>query len=232
MGFTAGIYKYPKYKNYGVNELNIVDKYFEYYNNSWAQKHYSTVEQFLDGKSVDTKAIEYFKPFIHDEEYSKDVLWHELANWCSDGIELYNIINENKTELSEDGSCLLSKDYIVELLTKCIMKLQELQGPVDYYISHSFRDLSSADEDANDYENESEPSRVLTPCDGVVLEDENGNQRSEYTSKYILDGETYITVLSCDAETYQKYMRYCSALIKCLQETDFTKEVIVYSGGW
>lgn len=238
MGFDAWINVYPRYKNYTIEDIETVEKYFNYEKSEGLQKAY-TLEQYLEGKTVDKDAVEFYRNFLHNEsEFLRNVIYKEKASWCSNGTRLYHIIENYKYGDSARDTPTefeLTKDDLIHIINKCVKNFKDISVPKDCYINNAFRDVQQCDYYDGEsiiFENDGDPKRIMYPCDGVVLTDRDGNEHTKYTSECAYDGEFWLTVMSSDEDDYINYMGYLVALVECLTTVDFEKEMVVYGGGW
>ena len=232
MGFTCAIYRCPKYKDLSFKNIMDINEYFHYFDNSWAQKTFSTVEKYLETYHNRVPAedeIEFFKNKIHKDEWGSDTIYDTIESWCSNGKFLYDIITEECGTLDNDFEHSVEfrdKESVCKILS-CIWKYYtESFKFYNATISNSFKTVKVEDEE----------EIHLRPCDGVEIKFEDGTIRREYTSEdagYDYDEPGIVTTKNyIDAYEMENVRHVITVFINILAEVDFEKEFIAFSGGW
>jgi len=227
MGFDSGIYKYPKYANTTPKEISGLEAYYSYFTNDWAQTHFKTPEEYANYSEEvipSQKLIEYYEQFVHNDEYGHTTISDNLCYWCSNGIWLHEKMHElfGKDFDASEGCMRLSKDDVIKMLLASINRVIDF-GIESASIDKSF--ISNYDEDTD------EETIVIRDCDGVEAKFEDGSIKRIYTSEEY-EGELILFKSCEDIDTIYSAIYTMENLKKVLENTDFEKEEVFYSGGW
>lgn len=172
MGFECGFDTVKRFYDLSPREYLITKDYLEYKNNSWAQEHYFTFEDYY--VSINNGKKPYDIPNENVVNFYQENKEENIDFWCSIGRHLDDFIRPNLEEIDI--------------------------GTERYLVTEEF--LEKAEDWVNDELNSNElieaipvkgikmlkDEEILSPIDGVVLEDEEGNIHniySEYDSVFI-----------------------------------------------
>jgi len=234
MGFSNAIYKYPIYKDTTYGQIYAIEDYYRYFESEWAQNNYASAEEYMIKQHESYKdfvkptqdQIDFYKSFVHKDEYNEVTISDYVYYNCSGGSQLDEDIRDLFPESHSNygTSLVLTQDKLIKLLVNEIKKLDKYKlVPVN--INYSFISNDDDDEDR---------SITLKKCDGVEVEYEGGITRRLYTNCEYDDWGTSLMTTKDYVDEYDSYNQFYAieALSSILETTDFSKEALYYSGGW
>jgi len=225
MGFSGGLYKYPKnnfnteddyyVKTYTIKELRVLEWYMSYETNEWTKEHYTTVEEYL--RNYNHKSD--FKPSENDLEWARNNLTKDeygylsfpvtLDDWCSSGAPLHDIFEQ----YSDDG--VIDKDNLIKIIKEIFKRFEEYKFG-HYGIQDAF--VYSEDEDC---------TQKIVNIDGIRLYDSENDCYKDITT--FDDG-----IITCwkymETWSVSTYIAIFKDLINLL-DFDFDNYYLVYIGG-
>ena len=237
MGFSAGLYRYPKYKTkLDSRDYNYIETFLNYKNNSWAQEKFSSAEEyasaylsFKDKKEYNkptSELIDFFKDKITIDIYGDKHLYQEMGVWYSNGsgdiYDWFNSLSKEKNEIQIPDYNLqveLTQKDIYVFLKFCWEGIkQELPQPG--VINNSFKYLGEEREEI-----------LLSKCDGIEVVFENGDIK-RFDTNPDFGCEFLISQNYCDETALDGYILGIEYGIEILKTTNFETQTIIYTGGW
>jgi len=237
MGFTAGLYTYPKYNGVEYQDLNTISKTIEYDSNSWAKEHFKSAEEYAqynnkEYRDVSNSAIDFYKNHLVEDEFGSKHIWKDYAYWCSNGAgEIYDCISSLGISAGEKYDCtrILSKKDIAAFMEFCLDEILRCM-PKQCTITHAYK--YQRDEDGEIPE---DAEITLSKVDGFEVQfiDDDGNT----SLKRIDTNPEWECAFGFPTEFYDDwglngYVIGLEACSKILAEVDFENSFVVYSGGW
>lgn len=246
MGFTAGLYIYPKKddNNLTRDQLHYIERYLNYEKESWVKEHFNSAHDYaienitdLEFQVPTQETIDFFKEHATETEYNTLHIYKEFCNWCSNGDgDIYDwFLNLNKISNFKDSTCieLTSKD-LYDFAQFCLGNIIK-NFPIPCNINYTFKYLNNNDDD--DEFLEEEPEIRLSPCDGIEYsyETEEGtsvtaridtNSKFEYGTFYIAENQDY------DEWSTSGYVEGLKGTLQALEYLTRNPGQIFYSGGW
>jgi len=243
MGFDAGLYRYPKYKEHLTSrDLHYIEEILSYQNSEWAQERFSTAAEYalytldLTGEEKNSytppsaEAIQFYIERAKPDEFDRMSISENMGYWCSNGSgDIYdwfkNLANSRGVKESVYGLnvelgmkdvadfALFCWDYIVKHM------------PEPCTINRAFKYVKPEDEDCEEYDIR------LMRCDGVEAVFENDvtkrfDTNEDYGIEFFMPKEYY------DDWTMNGYFNGLQMALEILRSTNFDMEIIKYSGGW
>ena len=228
MGFDAGFYILPKYKNISYSEIKMIERVLEYETNSWVREHYSSVEKWMEYYEYknfvmpESEIMDFYRSKLFTDEYGHRHFYRAIGYWCSNGSgDIYKWFANKFPESIDCGIRVqLTHEDIVEFLQFCWEKYSaSASQPCN--LKNAFRYIESEDCD--------EPEIRLIPCDGIEVEfEEGGLRRIEACGEYeFLAPKEYY-----NDWTMSGYIVGIEACIEILKTVDFENFIVLYEGGW
>lgn len=242
MGFTAGLYRYPKYKeSLSSKDYSFISSILSYETNKWAQKNFNTAEVYglytlnLTEEEKATyippsqETIDFYIDRAKPDEFNKLCIYEDMGGWCSNGSgDIYNWFRElaRAKGIESDAEGLeveLSLKDVVSFALFCNEYIDN-HMPQPCVIGKAFKYIpSETEEDEDDI-------RVFS-CDGIEcqFEDDTINRidtNGEYGYNFAAPKGYY------DPWEMDAYFTGLTIALNIIKTTDFDKEIIKYSGGW
>lgn len=225
MGFSCGIYYVRKMNEaITVEDINNVERYHKYFNNAWAQKNFSTVEDYCKAYEYtipDSTLLDFYNPLFIKTEYG-ETLTKEVGTWYSAGRVLYDWLSEYLHTINFSGICVITYTMFLDLIRHFWEKYIEMTG-----------EFATVDRAYKYVDIEDEESDITSiKCDGleVTFEDNTIKRLDTYSDwgNGILVPKTY----SLDIEDVYFYRSLISSCLLALKEIDWEKDLVFFSGGW
>lgn len=227
MGFDCGFYRVKKYKDVTVSDFALIHSYLQWKNNPWnfEDNHYPTFEKYWDAfckgwdsnekfpGEPDMDAVTFYENQPHDE-YSYDTC---IESWCSSGRFLDEYISHRLTPIDEYTFIGIDKDFIADANRWVDEELDRCKL-IPVRVTKAYRD------------NEDETT-TLIPCDGIFVEDEEGNQRMIDTSDEEWGEYVYVPSRYFDEDRHYALTSFREALLK-LSMIDLDDSIVWYSRSW
>lgn len=168
MGFTAGLYTYPKIDGYRFCDVVKIERYYNYYrfdvSRKFSSQDFSGPEDYMNynsSRKYSKDEAELFRIFVHEENYS-NMIGCEVDTW---GSCFGNIWSWACSKFKVEDGCVidLSKSDLIDLLKHCWDEYSYLTS-TSYSVVRGFTYL------------EDDEIRS-TKIDGIEVEDENGSLR-------------------------------------------------------
>ena len=175
MGFECSFQLVEKYGNVQrVEDWNVVEAYLEWKNNPWNHEegHYPTFEKywnaFFDSEypGEPDKEVVNFYDVPPQGWYSSYATF--IDSWCSSGHYIDEFIVPNLKKVDEYTFVGIDNEFINKGYKWVDAELEECKL-IPVIVTKSFRDNPDG-------------TTTLIPCDGILAEDEDGNQRLINTS--------------------------------------------------
>ena len=227
MGFECSFNRVKKFKNTTVADFKIINAYLNWKNNPWnfEEGHYPTFEKYWNGLvkgwdddteypgEPDMEAVAFYDEQPHDE-YSYE---QTIDFWCSSGRYIDEFVTQVLQRVDEytfigidDTFFQKAYKWIEDQLADCNIK--------PAFITHAFK------------ENE-DGTTTLIPCDGIFVEDEEGNQRMINTSDEEWSECIYIPSRYFDEDRWSTLNQFKETIDK-LTIMDRDNYLIWYSRGY
>lgn len=239
MGFTAGLYSYPKYEGITQLQRDLISETLAYETSSWAQEHFDNAKLYAyyatelkeeDVPYPSKEIIEFFRDHRTPDEFGKLHIFKEYAMWCSNGSgEMYEWFdNLGKENTSKYGLHIeLTKEDIVHFMNFCWSQIEKVL-PIECELKYAYKYIPAKNEDGEE-DWEEDPEIKMIPCDGIELTFEDGATRR-------IDGGSGLTFMfpKTYGDTWMTngYIYGIQACMNILANVDFEHEVVYYSGGW
>lgn len=229
MGFTCGLYRYPKCDDIvDISELRAVLHAVEYETNEWVSKNYTRADWMREYSYIPTKEQVKFYVDNRTEDGSGYLrTYREVESWCSAGQVFHDDVIElvcGKNDFNKnDSSVLLNRDDVIKILDYAWNKLKRLL-PEPCCLERSFKVMPY-------YNNEfdTEPDIILSNCSGIEVEFPDSTVKRIYASD---EYDFMASKESVDEDAYWALINLMDACIFILKEVDFENEFLEYSGGW
>lgn len=232
MGFSAGLYVIPKYKDTTYSDTIIVEKLLDYEGNSWAQEHFKCAEdyakEYLEFYTDQPKErIDFYRDAQIIDEYNYKHIYKEYANWCSNGSEdVYTFLSELGENLYLN-SCGVSRIYnkqdICDALLFFYNKINKYL-PVECEVRNAFRYIDDEEAEVT--------NTLLMPCDGIEVRYIEDDSIKRFDTREEYECTIGLPKVYFDPFTYSGYEIGLEACVKLLAEVDFDNSFVVYNGGW
>ena len=228
MGFDSGLYVYPKYEEYSIDDYINANTILNFYNNDQAQKTFKNIENYCEAFGIPNMPEEDLKFFksckVFMDEFGEERVYKALGTWSSASKIFYEWVRNYKKADADVSWFELSKEDIFAAISY-LWNLFDIKYDIKITsIDYSFR--LSEDENI-----------TLNRCDGVefnIIDDEGKAEIiREYTSSAErMQEENLGVVLDFDSWRYYTIKDMIKVFIDCLHEVDFENEVIFFEASW
>jgi len=245
MGFDAGLYRYPKYKErLSSRDLYYIEEVLSYQNNDWAQGRFSTAEEYAlytldlteEGRKSynppSAEAIQFYIERAKPDEFDRMSISENMGYWCSNGSgEIYEWFRDlaASKNIKETGYGLtvdLGMKDVADFALFCWQYIVK-HMPEPCVINRAFKYIQPEDDDIS----QEEYDIRLMRCDGIeaVFEDDvtkRFDTNEDYGCEFFMPKEYY------NDWEMNGYFNGLQMALEILRSTNFDMEYIQYNGGW